>query len=75
MVQIIEACAIKSTNNIHYIIEDDRLVERSLLWDHSSRVNLCPFSVLNFVGKEIIESLLARVDSSENENGFLKCDC
>jgi len=75
VVQIVESRAIESTDDIHDIIEDHRLVERPLLRYYTCRVHCCPLPILNLVGEEIVKPLLARVDPSEDENGLLHGDC
>ena len=75
MVQIVESCAIEAADDIHYIIEDDRLVEGPLLRNHTCCVDLRPLAILDLVAKQIVEPLLARVNATKDKDSFIHHDC
>ncbi len=70
MIQVIQSCSIETTDNIHYVVENYRLVERSLLWNCARCINSTPLSILNLIAKQIIETLLTGVDSAEDKNSL-----
>lgn len=74
MVHIVKASAVKATYHVHYIIEDDRFVEGALLRYNSSSVDAAPFAVFNLVTEQVVESLLARVDTAKDKDGGVHHD-
>ena len=75
VVEIIKASAIKATHYVHYIIEYDRFMEGALLRNRApGGIDARPFSVLNLVTEQVVKSLLARVDSTKDEDGRVHDD-
>ena len=74
MVQIIQPGSIKATNNIHDIVKDNLLVECPLLRRGPRCIYSTPFSILNFIAKKIIETLLGSVNSTKYKDCFLHDD-
>ena len=70
MIQVIQSCSIETTDNIHDVVENYRLMESSLLWNSARCINPTPLSILNLIAKQIIETLLTGVDSTEDKNGL-----
>ena len=75
MVQIVESCAIEAADDIHYIIEDDRLVEGPLLRYNACCVDLRPLAILDLVAKQIVEPLLASVNATKDKDSFVHDHC
>ena len=70
MIQVIQSCSIETTDDIHDVVKNYRLMESSLLWDCARCVNPTPLSILNLIAKQIIETLLTSVDSAEDKNSL-----
>ena len=74
MIEIIEAGAVEATNDIHYIIEDNWLVKCPLLRYYPTNIYLAPFSSLYLIIEQIIEPLLAGINTTKNEDGLVHDD-
>lgn len=70
MIQVVQSGSIETTDNIHDVVENYRLMESSLLRNSARCINPTPLSILNLIAKQIIETLLTSVDSAEDKNGL-----
>lgn len=65
---VIESLAIKSTDDIHHVFEDDSPMESTRLRLLTRRFYPGESSLLNVELMDIVESLLIRVNSSKDED-------
>ena len=67
MIHVIETLAIKASNNIHYVAENDGSVESSWLWLLLANcIDLGPLSLVYIELMDVVKPLLVGVNSTEN---------
>ena len=67
MIHVIETLAIKASNNVHYVAEDDGSMEGSWLWLLlADCLDLGPLSLVYIELMDVVEPLLVGVNSTEN---------
>jgi len=74
VVQIIKSSAIEAAHHVHYVVEDHRLVESTLLGGRPCRLNLRPLARLHLIAKQVVETLLARVHTAKDKYGLVHDD-